>query len=97
MDLQIQANGFSVATELREFIEKKLTKLETFHDKIISATVYLKLDSHQQIKEKISEIKLNIPGSTLFASEHASTFEESVDLATEAIRRQLKRQKEKMR
>lgn len=97
MDVQLQSIGFTATDQLKDFIQKRLDKLRTYFENIISVDVFLKLDSHQQVKDKVVEIKLNIPGATLFASETAKTFEEAVDLSVESIRRQLKKRKEKMR
>lgn len=97
MDVQLQSIGFTATDKLKDFIQKRLDKLRTYFENIISVDVFLKLDSHQQVKDKVVEIKLNIPGATLFASETAKTFEEAVDLSVESIRRQLKKRKEKMR
>ena len=72
-----------------------MDKLETFFDKIIDEDVYLKLESHHQVKVKAAEIKLNVPGVTLFSSEVSKTFEAAIDLAVESLRRQLKKYKEK--
>lgn len=82
---------------MNEFIENKLEKLETFFDKIVDEDVYLKLESHQQLKDKTAEIKLNVPGVTLFSSETAKNFEAATDLAAESLRRQLKKYKEKQK
>jgi putative sigma-54 modulation protein len=38
---------------------------------------------------------LNIPGQTLFAKEQNSSFEAATDSAVEALRRQIKKYKEK--
>lgn len=97
MDIQIQSDGFTAAEDLRGFIGKRLEKLETFHDKIISSDVYLKLGPPRQVREKSADIKMNIPGATLFASEKAKTFEEATDMAVESLRRQLKKTKEKQK
>lgn len=96
MNIQFHPSGFVASEQLKEFIEKKVSKLETFYDKIIDADVYLKLENHQQIKDKTAEIKLNVPGITLFSAETAKTFEEAVDEAVESLRRQLKKYKEKI-
>ncbi len=82
---------------MNEFIENKLEKLETFFDKIVDEDVYLKLESHQQLKDKTAEIKLNVTGVTLFSSETAKNFEAATDLAAESLRRQLKKYKEKQK
>ena len=95
MNVQFHPSGFTAAEQLKDFIEKKLDKLETFFDKIIDADVYLKLESHHQVKDKAAEIKLNVPGVTLFSSETSKTFEAATDLAVESLRRQLKKYTEK--
>lgn len=97
MNIQFHPSGFAASEQLKDFIAKKIEKLETFYDKIIDADVYLKLESHSQVKDKTSEVKLNVPGITLFSSETAKTFEASTDLAVESLRRQLKRYKEKQK
>lgn len=96
MNIQFHPSGFAASEQLKEFIVKRVAKLETFFDKIIDADVYLKLENHAQIKDKTAEVKLNVPGITLFSSETAKTFEESTDLAVESLRRQLKKYKEKI-
>lgn len=96
MDVNIQSIHFDADDKLIDFINRKLDKLETFDDKIIAADVYLKLDSHQQIKDKIVEIKINVPGTRLFSSETTKSFEESADLAVENLRRQIRKRKTKL-
>lgn len=95
MNIQFNPSGFSISEQLEDFTAKKLNKLETFYDKIIDADVYFKMENHQKVKDKTTEIKLNVPGVTLFASETAKTFEAAVDLAAESLRRQIKKYKEK--
>ena len=96
MNVVINPVHFDASSQLHEFITKKLKKLETFFDKIIDAEVFLKLDSNQAIKDKIVEIKLMVPGKTLFVSEISKTFEESTDIAVDTISRQLKKHKHKL-
>ena len=96
MNVKFHSVGFTTDVKLEEFIQKKLNKLDIIHDKIISADVYLKLDSHDHVKDKVVEIKLNIPGVTLFAEETSKAFEESTDLVLESIKRQLNKRKDKL-
>lgn len=96
MNANIHSVGFTADEKLEEFIQKKVNKLDVIYDKIINADIYLKLDSHDHVKDKIVEIKLNIPGATLFASETSKAFEESTDLVVESIKRQLNKRKEKI-
>ena len=96
MNTEIQSIHFDADKKLIELINKKMNKLETIYHRIVDAQIYLKLDQEgSHIKNKIAEIKLNIPGTTLFAKEQSKTFEISVGLATESIRRQLKKYKGK--
>ena len=71
-----------------------ISKIETYIEKLTTVDVYLKLENHSQIKEKTTEIKINIPGSTLFAGESAKTFEEATDSAVNSLIRQIKKQKQ---
>jgi putative sigma-54 modulation protein len=97
MVIQTQSVHFDADGKLLEFIQKKLVKLETYHDKILNADVILKLEKTGQVQDKVAEIKVNIPGSTLIAKETRKTFEESVDEAIDALRVQLIKVKEKYR
>ena len=95
MDISTHANGFKVSEELKTFIATKVSKLETYIDKLTSADVYLKLESHSQVKDKTVDLKINIPGTTLFATETSKTFEGATDEVVNSMRRQIKKHKEK--
>jgi putative sigma-54 modulation protein len=97
MNANIHPVGFTADSKLTEYIQKKLEKLDVVYDKIIYADVYLKLDSHDHVKDKKVEIKINVPGATLYAEEISKSFEESTDLAIESIRRQVSKRKEKVK
>lgn len=97
MDILTHTNGIAIGEELQNFINKKVSKIETFVEKLTTVDVYLKLENHSQIKDKTVDIKINVPGSTLFASEIAKTFEEATDNAIDSLIRQVKKQKEKNR
>lgn len=80
---------------LSDFIQTKVDKLETFYDGIINGEVYIRTEKGDPKKEKIVEIRLNVPGTTLFAKESNETFESAADNTVEALRRQIKKFKEK--
>jgi putative sigma-54 modulation protein len=96
MKVQLQSVHFDADRKLVDFIQNKLDKLEKFFDRIIDAEVILKLEKSGDRENKIVEIKLNIPGNQLFAKENDKSFEAATDSAVEAVRRQLKKYKEKM-
>ena len=98
MNIQINAVEFEADSKLKDLIVKKVTKLEQFFDKIIDVEVFLRLENQgAQVKDKSVHIKVNIPGDMLYSKESSKLFEESLDLAVDSLRRQLKKYKEKIR
>jgi putative sigma-54 modulation protein len=91
MQVTFQAVHFTADQKLKDYINDKLQKLVKFYPKILQATVYLKLENAGQVKDKIIEVKMNVPGSTLIATNSDKTFEASFDDALESIKRQLKK------
>ena len=80
---------------LSDFIQTKVNKLETFYAGIVNGEVYIRTEKGDPKKEKVIEIRLNVPGTSLFAKESAETFEAATDETVEALRRQIKKFKEK--
>lgn len=97
MRLQIHAVHFAADQKLLEFIQKKLNKLDTFHDRIINGEVFLKLDGPEtsKVKDKIVEVRLNIPGKELFVTHRDKSFESAIDHIVEVLKDKLVRCKEK--
>ncbi len=95
MKVQIQSIHFDADEKLIDFIQKKLDKLDTYYDRTIDAEVILKLNN-EGIENKTVEIKLNVPGSQLFANKTNGSFEAASDHCVEALRRQIKKHKEKV-
>ena len=96
MEINTQSIHFSASGALLEFVEKKVSKLENVNQKVVSADVYLRLEKSEEKENKISEIKMLIPGKTLIAKKQCKTFEEATDLAVEALRKQVVKHKEKV-
>ena len=96
MNVQIQTVHFDADSKLLEHINAKIEKLKTFHDKIIGAEVYLKLDSmSHQVRDKVAEIKVHVPRHSYFVKHQSKNFEESFDAAFNSLVNQVKRKKEK--
>jgi putative sigma-54 modulation protein len=90
MKLQVHSIHFDADRKLITYIQKKLDKLETFYDRMVDGEVFLRLNN-EGIENKTVEIKLRVPGTQLFATEKAKSFEEATGLAAEALRNQLKK------
>jgi putative sigma-54 modulation protein len=97
MDITIHSIHFSADKKLEELISNKINKLKQFDKRIISANVYLRLAKSQDLENKIVEIKLEIPGTELFAKRQTNSFEKSTDSVIEALRKQLQKFKEKQK
>jgi len=95
MKITVQSIRFNADKKLLDFIQRKVDKLDTFYDHIISGEVYLKLENVEDEANKITEIKLMLPGNQIFAKEQCKTFEEATDVAVESLRKQIEKHKQK--
>ncbi|GAB2705984.1 ribosome-associated translation inhibitor RaiA [Mucilaginibacter koreensis] len=95
MKITVQSIHFDADRKLLDFIQKKADKLDLFYDKIISGEVYLKVENVEDEANKRAEIKLNLPGTQLFAKHQCKTFEECIDMALEGLRKQIAKYKQK--
>jgi putative sigma-54 modulation protein len=95
MEIRIQAIKFEASEQLSAHIEKKVSKLGKQLESIQAADVALKVVKPETVKNKEVDIRLDVPGYDLFASKIADTFEEAIDLATEALEHQISKYKEK--
>ena len=95
MNVKIQSVKFDADIKLIEFVENKMEKLERFAENAIAVEVILKLEKDNERGNKVSTIKLELPGSELFAEHKSKSFEESVDDCIGALKKQLEKYKEK--
>lgn len=89
MRVYTESVAFKADQKLLEYVERKLAKMDQFFDRIIDAHVVLKLENAGQVRDKVAEVRINVPGDILIAKESRKTFEASVASAVEALRRQL--------
>jgi putative sigma-54 modulation protein len=96
MNVNIQTVRFNPDSKLIDYVTKKILKLNTFHDRIIRVDVFLKLDNVvHTIKDKIAEIKVDIPRQHFFVKCSSKSFEESFDSAFDSLVNQVKKKKDK--
>ena len=96
MDVKIQSVKFDADKKLVDFIEGKMAKLERFAERAVAAEVILKVDKNHEDGNKVAMIKLLVPGEELVAERRSKAFEESVDEAIDALKRQLEKYTEKL-
>ena len=97
MKISVQSVNFNINRDLVQFIEKKVNNLEKFHDHILGAEVFLKVQSTSEKENKIADIKMKLPGVDVVAKNQSKTFEEAVSLGVDSLKRQLVKRKEKLR
>ncbi len=97
MKVFTQSVNFAADKKLLDYIDKKIEGLEKFHDKIVDAEVFLKVQKTSEKENKITEVKINIPGNELMVKKVTKTFEEGISIAVDSLKRSLKKSKEKHR
>ena len=95
MQITVQSIHFDADLKLIEFVEEKTKKLGVFHPAIHKAEILLRLDQNADQENKITELILKVPGKELFAKKQCKTFEEATDLAVDALKHQIEKNKEK--
>ncbi|MEP6682125.1 MAG: HPF/RaiA family ribosome-associated protein [Parafilimonas sp.] len=96
MNVNIETVHFTADAKLIDYVNKKVQKLSTFHDRIIRTDVFLKLDNvSHNIKDKIAEIRIYVPRHNFFVKSCSKSFQESFDCALDSVINQMKKQKEK--
>lgn len=92
MEIKIKSIHFDATEKLQEFITKKLNRLGRHFENVTKAEVNLTVVKPETANNKEAAIKLTVPDqSELFASKIANSFEEAVDVAIEALERQLEK------
>ena len=95
MNVQIQSVKFDADRKLVEFVERKMSKLDRFADRATGAEVIMKLDKDDEKGNKVVTITLHMPGNDPVAEGRAVSFEEAVDTAVDALKRQLEKFKDR--
>lgn len=78
---------------LRDFAVRKVERLGKFYDRIVETDVYLKSGSDAS-NPCVAELRVNVPGDTLYCEEKAPSFEEAIDSASHVMERQVKKFKQ---
>ena len=96
MEVRIQAIHFEISERLESFITKKIDKLVRRNENVVGADVNLRVIKPETAMNKEVIIKIAVPQhEDVVATKVADSFEEAVDLALEAIDRQLEKLKQK--
>ena len=94
MEVKIQSVKFDASKQLLEFVEKKMSRLERFESRSTGVDVILKLGKDSEKGNKLALVTLHVPGADIVSEQRARTFEEAVDLALDAVKRQIEKRKD---
>lgn len=98
MKINFEYHDVAASQRLEAFVAERLDKLETKYDSIISADVYFKKENSSNPElGKICNVRLSMPGPTIFAETSNATFEASVAKVISELRTQLQKRKEKLK
>ncbi len=95
MKIIIETPQVKARESLLSYIRDKVSKLESFSDRLVEARVTLRVDQTSDRENKVCGIRAGIPGNDLYAEKQAATFEEATLKTLDAIKRQLVDWKEK--
>ncbi|WP_461532339.1 ribosome hibernation-promoting factor, HPF/YfiA family [Sinomicrobium sp.] len=97
MRVNTQSVNFTIDAKLVDFIQKRMDKLDTYYDRIVSSDVYLKVENTSVKENKIVEVKVCVPGDEFIVKKQCKSFEEGIDIAADSLGRLLVKRKEKLR
>jgi putative sigma-54 modulation protein len=97
MNINFEYKDVAASPRLEAMATEKLNKLEDKYNFIVNADVYFKKENTSESDTgKICEIRLNIPGSTIYAEDSNGSYEASLAKVVNELRPQLQKRKEKM-
>ncbi len=96
MDINIKAIHFDISEKLTEFINKKVEKLTRRHPAVATVDISLKVVKPETALNKQAIVRVAVPQQEdIVADKTGDSFEEAIDVALEAIDRQLEKIKNK--
>lgn len=96
MTINLQTVNFNAKPGLDEYVERKLSKVEQYYDKIIAAHVSFRVENVSEKENKFVDIRLEVPGDDIIVKKSGQTFEECVDLSVDTLKKLVIRKKEKV-
>jgi putative sigma-54 modulation protein len=94
MNFIIRGDNLDVTTALREYVEKKLSRLEKYFEHLEASDAHVSLSVEGE--EHKVEVTLFFPGHMVRAEESSEDMYASVDLVLEKLERQIRKYKTKV-
>ncbi|KRM58709.1 ribosome hibernation-promoting factor, HPF/YfiA family [Secundilactobacillus malefermentans] len=95
LTFNIRGENIEVTNAIRDYVEKRLNKLEKYFEKNVDSTAHVNLKVYQNKTAKV-EVTIPLPYLTLRAEETSPDLYASVDLVTDKLERQIRKYKTKI-
>ena len=97
MNINFEYHDVSASQRLEALATEKINKLENKYDFMVAADVYFKREKTSSPQTGfIAGVRINVPGSTIFAESNTDSFESAIAKATNEVKVQLQKKKDKM-
>ena len=95
MQIIINGKGLELTGAIEEYINKKISELDRFHNQIIRAHVTVGMETRHHLKGKVflAECRLEVPGNDVFVSNNDATLYQAIDKVRDFAEQELKKQK----
>lgn len=94
MQLIYETLHFKGSEHLENFTRQKMNVVFHKNPEIVQARVSLFEAESGNLENQICEIMLSVPGEDVFVKKNASTYEQSIRLAVNAVQKIMRRRKE---
>ncbi|MFC6289494.1 ribosome hibernation-promoting factor, HPF/YfiA family [Levilactobacillus angrenensis] len=95
LTFNIRGENIEVTDAIRDYVEKRISKLEKYFDNNVEAIAHVNLKVYQNKTAKV-EVTIPLPYLTLRAEETSPDLYASVDLVTDKLERQIRKYKTKV-
>ncbi|PLR82571.1 ribosomal subunit interface protein [Bacillus canaveralius] len=95
MNYNIRGENIEVTPAIKEYVEKKIAKLERYFAETPDANVYVNLKTYNDGRSKV-EVTIPMPNLVLRAEEDHDDMYAAIDLITDKLERQIRKHKTKV-
>lgn len=98
IDIHVKGKGLSVTPELRDLVERKMSRLDKYHDRLQTVDVEL---IHEKTRasdqQNAVDVVARVPGQTIRVQASAAEIHAAIDEAVDKMYRHLNRKKERQK
>lgn len=98
IDIHVKGKGLSVTPALRDLVERKMSRLDKYHDRLQSVDVELIHEKTRATDQQNAvDVVARVPGQTIRVQAAAAEIHAAVDEAVDKMYRHLNRKKERQK